>query len=300
MNALQEAWPDDAKKPKRKNKPEDGAVPTHIDPDCKACGGTGVNSKQGQCSPCVANGARIKRRGATAPKLPEAPAAPTPPSPPAAPKKKKGKTTPPPPPKKDKEKEGERNRNAARAPRPPKPPPPPPPPKKKTPPPPPPPPRDPYLDGIMNRGKKPPPPPPKKRAAAPPPPPKKPSKAKEKTPRGQPQAPPSVGKTYGPGSDKKPPRLKAPTFFAVCIQVRLDSPYEETVVVDELNRYVVEQTGFGANVQEARQLGPQVFDLRVHYAVHLTEVFDVIEGHNWVEKAQALPIQDLGKGEPIV
>lgn len=262
LNALKEEWPGKVKQ-KRKNKkpkPKDD-VPTHIDPSCKACGGDGVNSKGGQCSPCQANGARVKKRGR---------------------------------PKKKKPEGGERNRNASRAPSPPKPPPPPPPPKGKKPPPPPPP---------RPKAKAPPPPPPPKAKRPPPPPPPPPKKAKPKEaqkPLGKPLAPPSAGKTYGPDAKDKPPRMKAPVFFAVAIQVRLDSSYEQTVVVEELNRYVVEQTGFGANVQGAKQLGPQIFDLRVHYAVHLTEVFDVVEGHKWVEKARVRPVQDLGEGEPIV
>ena len=88
--------------------------------------------------------------------------------------------------------------------------------------------------------------------------------------------------------------MKTPVFFAVCIQVRLDSSYDEAVVVEELNRYVVEKTGFGANVKEAKRLGAEVFDLRVHYAIHMTEVFDAIEAHEWVKAAQARPVQDLG------
>ena len=160
---------------------------------------------------------------------------------------------------------------------------PPPPPSKRPPPPPP------------SKGKKrPPPPPPPSRKRPPPPPPKKRvgGKAKKKPP---PDTPPTSSK-----AGATPPRLRAPVFFAVCIQVRLDSSYDESVVVEELNRYVEQRTGFGAKVEEAKRLGEEVFDLRVHYAVHMTEVFDAIEAHEWVKAAQARPVQDLGQGEPIL
>jgi len=253
LNALRDGWP--TKPQKRKHFKKDHVAEARwIDPNCRACHGTGLNTNDRQCMPCIKNGAKVRTR-------------------PKAKKKPEG---------------GERNRNASSAAAPPKPPLPPSKAKMKPKPPPPPPPRT----------KKAPPPPPPKRRPPPPPPPK--AKAKEETP-GQPQAPSKMGKTYGKAA-KTPPRSRATTFFAVCIQVRLvDSSYDETVVGEELNRYVVGETGFGATVPLAKQLGPHVFDLRVHYMIHPTEVFDLIEQHDWVEKAQTRPVQDMdGPGDILV
>jgi hypothetical protein len=40
--------------------------PTHIDTNCKACGGTGINSKGSQCDPCEMNGVFIQKFGVEA------------------------------------------------------------------------------------------------------------------------------------------------------------------------------------------------------------------------------------------
>jgi len=144
---------------------------------------------------------------------------------------------------------------------------------------------------------KPPPPKAKKRPPPPkakkkPPPPK--SKKKPSPPAKRLPSETTVGRTYD-GEDH-PKTTKAAHKHRVCFHLELDCENEnKAVVVDTLNNYLVEETEFGACVQDGVRLGEGLFDVLVDYSIHITKAFALLKAHAWVVEAKAKPAADFGK-----
>ena len=101
--------------------------------------------------------------------------------------------------------------------------------------------------------------------------------------------PPPAPSTYNKHKDK--PMMR------VCFSARLADSADESLVVTELNRYLVEQTGFAATVVGGERLGRRDgrwFDLVVNYSMHITEVYAKVLEHEWVLDAEAKPAADVG------
>ncbi len=156
----------------------------------------------------------------------------------------------------------------------------------------------------------PPPPPPGAPMIAPPPPPPNAMAVSlqetfeemvEEKPLVVPVPPPPPAKTYSPPQPPPPPDYQPhnnkPT-HRVCFSAQLDKSREETVVVEELNRYLVGETGFGARVTDGARLGNGGIDLKVEYTVHITEAYEVLLDHPWVVDLAAKPAADFGEIGP--
>jgi hypothetical protein len=102
--------------------------------------------------------------------------------------------------------------------------------------------------------------------------------------------PPVTSTGYTPPMNGKPIRR-------VCFSVHLHDSADDAVVVDRLNSYLVEQTGFGASVVGGEKLGRRDgrwFDLVVNYSIHITEAYAKLLEHEWVLDAEAKPAADVG------
>lgn len=119
-------------------------------------------------------------------------------------------------------------------------------------------------------------------------------KASPPVPPEAPANPSPAPKTYG-SPPPPPPPPSSQAVSTICFSVALNAEVEESVVQDTLNRYLVEQTEFGARVVSAHALGQNDYDLLIEYTVHVTDPFKAILQHAWVNDAELKPAADLGK-----
>jgi len=113
-----------------------------------------------------------------------------------------------------------------------------------------------------------------------------------KSPGEVPSPPEKMGKTYGLTPREKDFTKKS---FRCCIQVEVRDEADSAVVAKELNRYLIDQSGFDVQVIEARHVGGRWWDFLIEYYVHLAKVRAFLIAHEIVLDVRAKPSVDIGQ-----
>lgn len=164
----------------------------------------------------------------------------------------------------------------------------------------------------------PPPPPPPTTDEEPPPPPPSPAQVFDDEPPPPPPPPPSAegaklseaDLSTAPENPPPPPpsagrpvkQGKAPSFspasefrMAVSLKLNTEPDPQNGVVTQEFHHYLVEETNFGASVDDSCQLDGKWYDLLLTYSIHWAPVFEALRKHRWVEDAYTKPAADFGE-----